>query len=358
MSLRAAAAGTFPGTDLRRAAELLTAETPSPHLAALPELPQRGHHATLLGRATAQLSELFGELTSYGWRLTQRPGADHLRAAQLLRADVDTLADVRGERAETYGEEPSPLKLEVLGPVSLAAQLALPSGEKVLVDHGARRDLAESLAAGMASHVEHVRRACASQTLSVVLSETRYGRVRRGEVPTVSGYRTIRSLPRDETRVMIGVVVEALRAAGADEVILDLGETPQAEHVEDFRGREASRVEGLGLPVTTLGGAAWEQVAELTESGTQWLAGMLQPHETGRETLPQVSSLAARLTEPWQALGMPASSLDSFLLTTFCGTDRERPGAPGTAGLDEASTLRTLSRVLGTAEALTEQINS
>ena len=117
-------------------------------------------------------------------------------------------------------------------------------------------------------------------------------------------------------------------------------------------------MEGFGLPITTLGGAAWEQVAELTESGTQWLAGMLQPHETGRETLPQVSSLAARLTEPWQALGMPASSLDSFLLTTFCGTDRERPGAPGTAGLDEASTLRTLSRVLGTAEALTEQINS
>lgn len=358
MSLRAAAAAAFPGVDARHAAEMLSAETPAPHLSALPELPQRGHHATLLGRAAAQLSELYGELTSYGWRLTQRPGADHQRAAQLLRADVDTLADVRGERAETHGEESSPLKVEVLGPVSLAAQLALPSGEKVLVDHGARRDLAESLAAGLTSHVEHVRRACSPQTLSVVLSETRYGKVRRGEVPTVSGYRTIRSLPRDETRVMIGVVVEALRAAGADEVILDLGDAPQPEHVEDFRGREASRVEGFGLPVTALGSTAWEQVAELTESGTQWLAGMLRPHETRRATLPQVSSLAARLTKPWQALGMPAASLESFLLTTYCGEDRERPAGLGSAGLDEASALRTLTRVLGTAEALTEQINN
>ncbi len=353
MSVRTAAPGGFPGTDVRRAAELLVAELPSPHLAALPELAARGHHATLLGRSAAQLSELYAELTSYGWRLTQRPGADHLRAAQLLRADVDALADVRGERTELHGEAPGPLKLEILGPVSLAAQLALPSGEKVLIDHGARRDLAESLAAGVAGHVEHVRRACAPERLTVLLEEPQYGRVRRGEVPTVSGYRTIRSLPRDETRVMVGVVTEALRAAGADEVLLDLGGAPEPEHVEDFRGREASRMDGFALPVTSLRSADWERVAELTESGTRWTAGLLRRSETTRESLPEVSSLASRLTEPWQSLGMPASALEAFAVTSFCGRDRERP-----AGLSEAAALRTLTRVRDAAEALTEQISS
>lgn len=358
MSLHAAAPAVFPGTGARRAAELLAAELlsaggASPHLAALPELPARGHHATLLGRAVAQLSELYAELTSYGWRLTQRPGADHQRAVQLLRADVDTLADVRGERAELHGEAPSPLKLEVLGPVSLAARLALPGGEKVLIDHGARRDLAESLASGVAGHVEHVRRTCASERLTVVLEETGYGRVRAGEVPTVSGYRAIRSLPRDEARAMVGVVVEALRTAGADEVLLDLGGPPAAEHAEDFRGRDSSRVDGFGISVPELRGVDWERVAELTESGAHWLAGLLRPAETSREALPQVRALAARLTEPWQALGMPASSLEAFTATSFSGDSRERPAA-----LDEASALRTVARVRDAAEALTEQISS
>lgn len=352
MSVRSAVPGAFPGTDARRAAELTAQEVSPPHLAALPELPARGLHATLLSRSAAQLSELYTELTSYGWRLCQRPGTDYQRTTQLLKADVDTLADVRGERAELHGEEPAPLKLEILGPVSLAARLALPNGEKVLIDHGARRDLAESLAAGVAGHLEHVRRACAPEQITVVLDETSYGRVRSGEIPTVSGYRTIRSLSRDETRVMVGVVAAALRAAGADEVILDLGEAPEMEHIEDFRGREASRADGFGLPATHLTAAGWERVAELTEGGTRWLAGLLRSDETSRGALPEVTGLGARLTEPWQALGMPPSSLEAFTLTSFCGHDRERP-----AHLDEASALRAITRLRDTAEALTEQIN-
>lgn len=351
MTLSAVSPGPFPGTDVRRAAELLVSEVGGDHALGLPELPGRGHHASLLGRSLTQLSELYAELTSYGWRLVPRPGADHLRAAQLLSADVDTLADIRGEAVEVHGRSAGALTTTVMGPVSLAARLALPNGEKVLIDHGARRDLAHSLAAGVGDHVAHLRRSCAPSRLRVVLHEARYAAVRGGQVPTVSGYRTIRSLPRDETRSMVGVVVEALRAAGADEVLLDLGEAPQSEHVEDFRGREASRVDGFGLPVPGMGPREWERAAELTDDGVRWLAALLRPGETSRAAMPQVTALARRLTEPWQALGMPTSSLEAFALTSFLGSERDLPSQLG-----EADALRAVARLQDTAEALTDQL--
>lgn len=352
-SLRATAPAVFPGTDPRRAAECLQAELEAPHLIPLPELPGRGHHSSRLGRSVAQLSELYAELTSYGWRLIPRPGADHQRTTHLMRADVDALADVLGERAEGRGGSARGLMLEMLGPVSLAAQLALPTGEKALIDHGARRDLSESLAAGVVGHLEHVRRTCSPERLSVVLQETDYGRVRSGQVPTVSGYRTIRSLGRDETRTMIGVMAKMLRDAGADEIFLDLGVAPEQEHLEDFHGHTGSRVDGFALPVNRLHNADWERVAELTESGTRWLAGMLRLGEASWDELPQVTTLSRRLTEPWQALGMAPSSLEAFTLTSFIGRDHQHP-----ASLQEAAVLRSVTRLRDTAEALTDRLRA
>lgn len=349
MTVRSAAPGVLPGADFRHATALLESEITTPHLGSLPELPDRGHHGSLLGRAAGQLSELYTELTSYGWRLVARPGADHQRASALLSSDVDTLAEVRGERAE-QGRLPGALQLELLGPVSLAAQLHLPSGEKVLIDHGARRDLAASLALGAASHLQHVLRSVRPEALTVTVLEPQYRRVRTGGVPTVSGYQTIRALPRDETRQLLGSFIAVLREAGADEVILDLGDTAQPEHIEDFHARSATRADGFALPVHRAQAADWERTAELVESGARVLVSLLRPDEPAQRTLPEVSQLAARLAQPWQELGMPASSLAAFVLTPYGARHRHQM-----AGLREAGALRTLNRLHETAEALTEQ---
>ncbi|MDZ5076264.1 hypothetical protein [Nesterenkonia sp. HG001] len=339
----------MPGTDALRSAQHLETEL-SGHLPALTELPSRGLHAELLGRTLALLAELPAELVSYGWRLVGRPGADHRRAVQLLRADVDTLADVRGARAEAGTDHgPSELMLHLLGPVSLASQLALPGGEKLLVDHGARRDLAESLATGVQGHLEHVRRACTPAALRVVLHEPDHARVRAGAVPTVSGYRTIRALPRDDSRRMLGVVVEALRAGGADEVLLDLGEAPLLEHVEDHRSPSSSQVDGFGLPVPALQPGDWERIAELAEQETRFLAGLLGSLPGSAQTLPQVSDLVRRITDPWQALGMPAAGLAAMTLTPLVSGIREQ-----LAQASEVDALRLISRVRDAADALTE----
>lgn len=358
MTLRFAAPAVMGGADYRRAteltaAELTDAELHAPHLQPLLELPQRGNHASLLGRTVAHLTELYAELASYGWRLVQRPGADHSRAVSLLNSDVDALADVRGERADTHHDDaPLPLNLEVLGPVSLAAQLHLPGGEKALIDHGARRDLADSLATGLMAHVAHVRRAAAAEQVHVVLLEPDYARVLAGDVPTASGYRTLRSLHRDETRQLLGVVVQALRDAGAASVILDFGQPVTAEQIEDFRSRSGIAVDGFTLPVHLAQTQDWERAAALVEAGAQLWAALLDPQEADHSTrLPQVSALAERLAAPWRGLGMPLTALEAFTVT---GCGAEHRGR--LARLSEAGSMRTLTRLRGAAEALTDQI--
>lgn len=345
MSVRAAAPEIFPGTDMRRTAALLESELTAPHLGTLPELSGRGHHGSLLGRSVAQLNELYAELTSYGWRLVQRPGADQLRAESLLNADVDTVADVRGEREQTDHSAGPPLGLNVLGPLSLTAQLHLPTGEKALIDHGARRDLADSLAAGLTAHIEHVRRSIGPHGLSVVLLEPDYQRVRSGAVPTVSGYQSIRSLHRDEARQLILRVVDAVRAAGADEVFLDLGGPVTVEQIEDFQGRAEGCVDGFSLPLDRCTPQDWERTAELVESGGQVLARLLK----ASGTMPEVSELVKGLSAPWQRLGMPPRALASFVLSAY-GAERRRV----MGHWSESDAMRALSRLQSTSAALSD----
>ncbi|GAA1136703.1 hypothetical protein [Nesterenkonia lutea] len=365
MTLRSAAAGAMPGTDLIRSAQLQAAELPAPHLPGLPELPGRGLHSDLLARSLAQLSELSAELTSYGWRLTQRPGADDQRIRGWLRSDVDTLADVRGHRAETGADAPDddgfapPLVLELMGPISLMAGLALPSGEKVLTDHGARRDLAASLANGAAEHVAHVRRACAPSSLTVIITEPEYSRARRGKIPTVSGYRTIRALGRDETRAHIGLMIETLEASGVEEILLDLGGAVEPEHLQDFRAGRSPAVHGFGVDLTVMEAAGWERTAELVESGATILASVLTGAETaeaGGAGLPQVSELARRVQRPWHRLGMPLEGLENFLLVGSADRHRGEPARSQVASLREPAAMHVITRVRDTAEALREQI--
>ncbi|RJN31807.1 hypothetical protein [Nesterenkonia natronophila] len=351
MTIRAAAPGTMPGHDFRRAAEQLEPELSAAHFASLPDLPARGHHGTQLGRGIAQLAELNAELTSFGWRLVQRPGADYHRCSGMLSSDVDTLADVRGAEAE-LGKELSPLHLEVLGPVSLAARLHLPNGEKVLIDHGARRDLTHALAMGLAEHVKHVRRSVRPESLCVLLQEPDHRAVRTGSVPTVSGYQSIRALGRDDARSMISTVVDALRNAGADQVIFDCGQIVEGEHIEDFFSRSSTAADGFVMPVPRASASDWERTAELVEAGAQVWAGLLRPGpHGGPQALPEVSALMKRLTGPWQRLGMPPSSLSSITVTGYGAADRHT-----FSEVAEADFLRTWSRLRETAEALTDQM--
>jgi hypothetical protein len=193
--------GSLPGTDPREAARRVAGELPElPHL---PELPDRGVGADMIGRTAALLVDLAVEVMPSGYRVTARPGRDHRRGVDLLRADLDVL----DEALQTT--RPDWVKVQAAGPWTLAAGVELRTGHRVLTDHGARREFAVSLAEGLAAHADEVASRTAAR-VTVQLDEPSLPAVLAGRLPTVSGFGTVPPVPAPEVAELLRLVVEAL----------------------------------------------------------------------------------------------------------------------------------------------------
>ena len=105
----------------------------------------------MIGRTIGLLVEMYAHVEPSGWRISDRPGRDTRRARSWLGEDLDALEEF------TQGYE-GPLKVQAVGPWTLAAALELRGGEAALGDPGACRDLAGSLAEGLRAHLAEVRR--------------------------------------------------------------------------------------------------------------------------------------------------------------------------------------------------------
>jgi methionine synthase II (cobalamin-independent) len=146
--------GSWPGTSPRQAAEVVVGELHRlPHLV---ELPARGVGADMIGRAGAILVDIAIDTTTRGYRVAARPGAVSRRARSFLDEDVDALEEA-WENAGLRGSRRT-VKVQAPGPVTLAAELELPSGHRAITDAGALRDLTTSLAEGVAAHKAEVAR--------------------------------------------------------------------------------------------------------------------------------------------------------------------------------------------------------
>src|SRR6201991_5224603 len=140
--------GSWPGTSPRDAAEIVVGELHQlPHLV---ELPARGIGADLVGRAGALLVDITIETVPRGYRIAAGRSAVTRRAASLLAEDIDALEEA-WEKAGLRGTQRT-VKVQAPGPITLAAQLELSNGHRAITDRGARRDLAGSLAEGVAAH--------------------------------------------------------------------------------------------------------------------------------------------------------------------------------------------------------------
>lgn len=170
----------------------------------LAELLYRGPGADMIGRTIGLLAELYGHVEPSGWRISDRPGRDTRRARSWLGEDLDALEEF------TQGYE-GPLKVQAVGPWTLAAALERRGGEAFLGDPGACRDLADSLAEGLRGHLAEVRRRVPGARLVVQLDEPSLTAVLRGRVRTASGYRTHRAVDR---QIVEATLREVLGAAG------------------------------------------------------------------------------------------------------------------------------------------------
>lgn len=313
----ASGVGSWPGTRSRDAVRAVR-DLLGDGIPYLPELPARGPGADMLGRGAALLEGLHVETQPYGWRFVDRPGADEGRARAFLREDLDELA-------EAYDGWSGPLKLQVAGPWTLGAHVELTRGERAVSDHGARRDIAASLAEGLAGHVADVQRLVPDARVVVQVDEPALPAVLAGRLPTQSGYGTLRAVDRSEVRdglrTVLGGYHRVVHCCAADVPVKLLRE---------------SGAEAISLDTTLLGPAAWEEVAEGLEAGTALWAGALAE--------PDWRAARDRLLGAWRRVGLEESRLGDLVLTPTCGL-ASSPSAVETthASTDLAAALTDLA---------------
>jgi methionine synthase II (cobalamin-independent) len=300
----ASGVGSLPGTDPAEALRLVVGELPD--LAHLPELPARGPGADLVGRSAAFLVDLAFDLTPAGWRLVARPGIDQRRAQEFLARDLDALYDVAAGWT-------GPFKVQVAGPWTLAAGLERTRGDRAVVDAGARRDLAQSLAEGLTAHVAAVSARVPGAQVVVQLDEPSVPAVLQGGLPTVSGFGKLSAIE--------GTVVEqeltALIAAVPGPVVVHCC-APRMP-LDLFRAAGAAALSfDLGL-VQDL-----DAVGTAIEAGTHLFPGVVPGTDAN---LPGAKATASRVQAWWRELGFPADDLAAAVtLTPSCGLAGATPG--------------------------------
>ncbi|HLL67198.1 MAG TPA: methionine synthase [Micromonosporaceae bacterium] len=289
----------MPGRDIAEAQRIVLGELPD--LPYLPELPDRGAGADLIGRGAALLAGLPVELYAGRWRVAARPGRDLRGALDLLERDLDTLLEQASEYRGTF-------KIQAVGPWTLAASLELPIGGRLLRDPGAARDLAASLADGLQAHVAQVRARLPGATVVLQLDEPSLPAVLAARVPTESGLATLRSVQPAVVRAALTSVIDAVGVpvvlhCCAPDVPLDLL-------------REAGAA-AVAVDLALVGDL--DPLGELIDAGLGVFAGAADPRVSSAARPPSSTEIADRIREVWRKLGFPAAKLAQVVVTPSCG---------------------------------------
>ncbi|WP_405361412.1 methionine synthase [Kitasatospora sp. NBC_00085] len=291
--------GSLPGTDAREAAK--TATGALEHLPFLPELPARGPGADMIGRGAGLLVELFAQTEPSGWRFADHPGRDTRRAHSWLGEDLDALEEfTQGYRGA--------LKVQAVGPWTLAASIELKHGEKALADPGACRDIAGSLAEGLRRHLDDVRKRIPGAEVVLQLDEPSLPAVLAGQVRTASGFQRLRAVDRQ-------VAEEALRELirGLDAPVVVHSCAPDVP-VPLLR---RAGVAGISLDFSLLTDRMDDDLGEAVEAGTMILAGVVPSTDQGVSD-PAGSVQGVRTL--WRRLGFAPELLGRrVLVTPTCG---------------------------------------
>lgn len=317
--------GSMPGGDAREAARVAVEATPL--LPFLPELPARGPGADMIGRTLGMLVDLYARVEPSGWRFGDRPGRDTRRARGWLGEDLDALEEF------TQGYE-GLLKIQAVGPWTLAASTELRGGEAALADPGACRDLAASLAEGLTAHLADVARRVPGARPVLQLDEPSLTAVLAGRVRTASGYRTHRAVDR-------GVAEGALReiVAAADVPVVVHSCAPEVPFALLRRAGAA----GVSFDFTLLTERDWDAFGEAVESGTALLAGVVPGDPGATAALSDPAGSVSGVRALWRRLGLAPGVLGtSVALTPSCGLAGASPAYARTALAHCAKAARTL----------------
>lgn len=288
----------MPGTDFVESARIGLGEVDVPFL---PELPARGPHTSMIGRALGLIGDLGADLQPDGWRIGVGRGIDQRRATSLVAQDLDALE-------ELAHDHDGPIKVQVAGPLTLSAAVEHPRGDKMVADHGARRELTEALSAGLERHVADVARRLPRADVVVQVDEPSIRAVLDGQVRTASGFRTHRRVDAPEADALLRPVVDVIRAAGAVPILHSCS---------------------ADLPVGLLRGAGFAGISfdlEQTRPDDAWAEAFDAGVDLWVGAVPTAAhpagagQIAQRIESFFGALGFePESFADRLVVTPACG---------------------------------------
>jgi methionine synthase II (cobalamin-independent) len=204
-------------------------------------------------------------------------------------------------------------KIQLVGPWTLAATVEKPRGDKVLSDHGARRDLGQALAEGLRGHIGDVRRRLPAATrLIVQLDEPALAAVLGGRVPTASGFGRHRVVHPPEASQLLSEVVAAVVASGAEPWVHSCApDTPLAL----LRGAGAR---GLAVDLGVLSAADHDELGSALEAGETVCLGVVAPVDPMRR--PSQSHVTESVVRWLDMLGLdPLDVSDQLVLSPGCG---------------------------------------
>ncbi|MEU9798047.1 methionine synthase [Streptomyces sp. NPDC051000] len=299
MSASATGVGSLPGGDAREAAKTVTGSFEEfPHLA---ELPARGPGADMIGRSLGLLVDMYAHVEPSGWRISDRPGRDSKRARSWLGEDLDALE----EFTQGYTGK---LKIQAVGPWTLATALELHGGEAVLQDPGACRDLAGSLAEGLREHVADVRKRIPGAEVVLQFDEPSLTGVLLGRVRSASGYRTYRAVDR---QVVEGTLRELFAVHDGEVVVHSCApEVP-------FALLRRAGATGVSFDFSLLTEREDDAIGEAVEDGAKLFVGVV-PGTDAPLSDPGGSVMGVR--KLWRRLGLaPGTLAESVVVTPSCG---------------------------------------
>ncbi|BBZ05184.1 methionine synthase [Mycolicibacterium chitae] len=296
--------GSWPGTAARPAAEIVVGELHS--MSHLVELPARGVGADLIGRAGAQLVDIAIDTVPRGYRVVARRGAVARRATSLLGEDMDALEEA-WELAGLRGSG-RPVKVQAPGPITLAAELELGNGHRAITDTGAVRDLAASLAEGVAAHRAELGRRLDTEVV-VQFDEPTLPAALAGRLSGVTSLNPVHPVDESLAVELLDAVADRVGA----EVMLHCCAADVAWNVV-----RRSTIGAVAVDITVLEAADLDQLGEFLESGRTVLLGAVPALEPARR--PSVEQVAGAVAAVTDRLGFPRAVLTERIgVTPACG---------------------------------------
>lgn len=324
--------GSLPGVDFTESLKMVLDEVPS--LPYVPELPARGLGADIIGRAGALLVDLPLEWQPHGWTIAAASGRDARTARDHLSRDLDILTEQGENRGGAIGLPL--LKVQVCGPVTLAANVELPNLHKALTDLGAFRDLTASLAEGVALQLLDLEKRLPGTEFVLQIDEPSLPAALAGRIPTPSGYGTVRSLDPGRAEFALAALVDAARGVGQRSVVVHC-----CARDVPFELIRRSGVSGIAVDYELLGKPELDAIGELVDGGVSvWLG--IAPAVDATISL---DLLRGKVNSLWERLGFaPEQQADALVVTPACGL----------AGASPAYARRVMTVLRDVAESMRE----